>query len=298
MQESRLFKIVYHLLNKGHATAPELAKKLEVSVRTIYRDIEALSEAGIPVYAETGRSGGIHLMSDFVLGKAMLSEKEKKELLAALQSLSVTGDTYSDDLLEKLSALFSAPSEGWFGVDFSRWGNETRDKQYFELLKTAVLEKRCVKLHYASMSAAFSERIVQPMKLLYKSRAWYLHAFCMERQAYRFFRLSRILDCELLDDGIEPPPLPEFQDTSTQEYQKFVFLFSKEVTYRVYDEFSPEHVQRLENGNLLVTVWMPDDEWVIGFLLSFGDFVDIVEPLSLKEVIAERAKKIYEKNKC
>ena len=297
MQESRLFKIVYHLLNKGHATAPELAKKLEVSVRTIYRDIEALSEAGIPVYAETGRNGGIHLMSDFVLGKAILSEKEKKELLAALQSLTVTGDTYSDGLLEKLTALFSAPSESWFDVDFSRWGNETRDKQYFELIKTAILKKRCVKLHYASINDLFSERTVQPVKLLYKSRAWYLHAYCLERQAYRFFRLSRILDCELLDEGIEPPSFPGFQESSTQEYQEFVFLFSKEVTYRVYDEFSPEHVQRLENGDLLVTAWMPDDEWVIGFLLSFGDLVEIIKPLSLKEVIAERAKKIYERNK-
>ena len=297
MQESRLFKIVYHLLNKGHATAPELAKKLEVSVRTIYRDIEALSEAGIPVYAETGRGGGIHLMSDFVLGKAMLSEKEKGELLAALQSLTVTGDTYLEGLLEKLSALFSAPSESWFGVDFSRWGNETRDKQYFELLKTAVLKKRCVKLHYVSTNAAFSERIVQPMKLLYKSRAWYLHAFCMARQEYRFFRLSRILDCELLDEGIEPPPFLEYQDTSTQEYCKFVFLFSKEVTYRVYDEFNPDMVQRQENGDLRVTVWMPYDEWIIGFLLSVGHLVEIIEPQALKEVIAERAKKIYEKNK-
>lgn len=297
MQESRLFKIVYHLLNKGHATAPELAKKLEVSVRTIYRDIEALSEAGIPVYTETGRGGGIYLMSDFVLGKAMLSEKEKKELLAALQSLTVTGDTYPNSLLEKLSALFAAPSESWFGVDFSRWGNETRDKQYFDLLKTAVLKKRCVKLHYASMRAPFSERIVQPMKLLYKSRAWYLHAYCMERRAYRLFRLSRILDCELLDEGIEPPSLPEYHDTSTQEYSKFIFLFSKEVTYRVYDEFNPDLVQGQENGDLLVTVWMPYDEWLIGFLLSFGDLVEIIEPLALKKVIAERAKKIYEKNK-
>ena len=297
MQESRFFKIVYHLLNKGHATAPELAKKLEVSVRTIYRDIEALSEAGIPVYAETGRNGGIYLMSDFVLGKTMLSEKEKKELLAALQSLAVTGDTYSDSLLEKLSALFSTPSESWFGVDFSRWGNETRDKQYFDLLKTAVLKKRCVKLHYAGMSAPFSERIVQPVKLMYKSRAWYLHAFCTEHQDYRFFRLSRILDCELLDEGIELPPLPEYQDTSTQEYSKFIFLFSKEVTYRVYDEFNPDLVQRQENGDLLVTAWMPYDEWVIGFILSFGDLVEIIEPLSMKEVIAQRAKKIYEKNK-
>ena len=297
MHESRLFKIVYHLLNKGHATASELAEKLEVSVRTIYRDIEALSEAGIPVDAETGRSGGIYLMSDFVLGKAMLSEREKKELLAALQSLTVTGNTYPDSLLEKLTAIFSAPSESWFEVDFSQWGNETRDKQYFDLLKTAVIKKRCVKLHYVSTNAAFSERIIQPMKLLYKSRAWYLHAFCMERQAFRLFRLSRILDCELLDEGIEPPPLMECQDTATQEYCKFVFLFSKDATYRVYDEFNPDFVQRPENGDLLVTVWMPYDEWVIGFLLSVGHLVEIIEPTALKDVIAERAKKIYEKNK-
>lgn len=297
MQESRLFKIVYHLLNKGHATAPELAQKMEVSVRTIYRDIEALSEAGIPVYTETGRSGGIYLMSDFVLGKTMLSEKEKRELLAALQSLTVTGAAYPEGLLEKLSALFSASSESWFGVDFSRWGNETRDKQYFELLKTAILRKRCVKLHYVSTSAPFGERVVQPVKLLYKSRAWYLHAYCLERQAYRLFRLSRILDCELLEEGIEPPALPEDQEASAQDYRKFVFLFSKESAYRVYDEFNPDLVQRQENGDLLVTVRMPYDEWVIGFLLSFGDYVEILEPLSLKEVLAERAKKIYEKNK-
>lgn len=297
MQESRLFKIVYHLLNKGHATAPELAEKLEVSVRTIYRDVEALSEAGIPVYAETGRGGGIYLMSDFVLGKAMLSEREKKELLAALQSLTVTGDTYPESLLEKLTALFSAPSESWFEVDFSRWGNETRDKQYFELLKTAVLKRRCVKLQYASTTAPFSERVVQPVKLLYKSRAWYLRAFCLERQAYRSFRLSRILDCELLDEGMDPPPMPEDQDTPAEEYQKFVFRFSREVTYRVYDEFNPDVVQRQENGDLLVNVWMPYDEWVIGFVLSFGDRVEIIEPASLRNVLADRAKKIYEKNK-
>lgn len=297
MKESRLFKIIYHLLNKGHATAPELAKKLEVSVRTIYRDIESLSEAGIPVYAETGRGGGIHLMPDFVLGKAMLSEGEKRELLAALQSLTVTDNAYPDSLLEKLTALFSVPSESWFEVDFSRWGNETRDKQYFELLKTAVLKKHCVKLHYVSSNAAFSERIVQPVKLLYKSRAWYLHAFCMKQQAYRLFRLSRILSCELMDEGIDPPPLPEYQAASAQEYCKFVFLFSKEVTYRVYDEFNPDLVQKQENGDLLVTVWMPYDEWVISFLLAFGHLVEIIEPLALKEVIAERAKKIYEKNK-
>lgn len=293
-----MFKILYHLLNKGHATAPELAEKLEVSVRTIYRDIDALSEAGIPIYTETGRSGGIYLMSDFVLGKTMLSDKEKKELIAALQSLTITGDgTYESGLLEKLSALFSAPAESWFEVDFSRWGNETRDRQFFELLKTAILKHRFVKLHYAGTSSAFTERKVQPVKLIYKSRAWYLNAYCLERQDYRLFRLSRILDCELLDEGMELVPPPQSQDTSAQKYTKYTFRFSKEATYRVYDEFGPEFVKRQENGDLLVNVWMPEDEWIIGFLLSCGTQVEVLEPVSLKGILADRAKKIYEKNK-
>ena len=298
MQEGRLFKILYHLLNRGHATAPELAEKLEVSVRTVYRDIDALSEAGIPIDTETGRSGGLYLMSDFVLGKTMLSDKEKKELIAALQSLAITGDeTYESGLLEKLSALFSAPAESWFEVDFSRWGNETRDRQFFELLKTAILKHRFVKLHYAGTSSAFTERKVQPVKLIYKSRAWYLNAYCLERQDYRLFRLSRILDCELLDEGMELVPPPQSQDTSAQKYTKYTFRFSKEATYRVYDEFGPEFVKRQENGDLLVNVWMPEDEWIIGFLLSCGTQVEVIEPVSLKGILADRAKKIYEKNK-
>ena len=94
MQGSRLFKIIYYLLNKGQATASELSEKFEVSVRTIYRDIDALSEAGIPVYTEAGRSGGIRLLGDFVLDRAVLSEEEKKEVLSALSSLSVTGNYF------------------------------------------------------------------------------------------------------------------------------------------------------------------------------------------------------------
>ena len=89
MQESRLFKILYYLLEKGRTTAPELAKRFEVSVRTIYRDMDALSEAGIPVYAESGRNGGICLLDSFVLDKTVLSDNEKQEILASLQSLSV-----------------------------------------------------------------------------------------------------------------------------------------------------------------------------------------------------------------
>ena len=119
MQESRLFKIVYHLLDKGQATAPELAEKFEVSVRTIYRDIDALSGAGIPVYAEAGRNGGIHLMSDFVLDKAVLSEEEKQEILTALQSINLTNNIGINQTLQKLSAIFRINSENWLEVNLN-----------------------------------------------------------------------------------------------------------------------------------------------------------------------------------
>lgn len=131
MQESRLFKVVYHLLDKGQATATELAEKFEVSVRTIYRDIDALSGAGIPVYAETGRNGGIHLMDGFVLDKAVLSEEEKQEILAALQSINSAQNISSSQTLQKLSAIFNLGSENWFEVDFSRWGNKGTDNEKF-----------------------------------------------------------------------------------------------------------------------------------------------------------------------
>ena len=95
MQEGRLFQIIYHILEKGKSTIPELAKKLEVSERTIYRDMDALSAAGIPVYMERGRNGGVRLTEGFVLSRELFSEQERKELLSALQSLAAAGDRKS-----------------------------------------------------------------------------------------------------------------------------------------------------------------------------------------------------------
>ncbi len=200
MQESRLFKIVYHLLDQGQATAPELAEKFEVSVRTIYRDMDALSAAGIPIYAESGRYGGIYLMSGFVLDRVVLSEKEKQEILTALQSLNVTKNTSGSQTLQKLSAMFQLHTEDWLEVDFSRWGDKKFDNEKFELLKSAVIHCRNVRINYAGSNEMISERVIQPLKLAYKAKAWYLKAFCTERQDFRLFKLNRILDLELLEE--------------------------------------------------------------------------------------------------
>ncbi len=297
MQESRLFKILYHLLDKGQATAPELAERFEVSVRTIYRDIDALSGAGIPVYTEAGRNGGIHLLNDFVLDKAVLSEAEKQEILAALQSIHITRNMDGSRTLQKLSALFQLHSENWLEVDFSRWGNPGYDNETFELLKSAVIRHRSVKLRYAGSYEEIRERTVQPYKLVYKAKAWYLQAFCTEKQDWRIFKLNRILELEALEEGFSQLNPPGPIETFEGEYPKVTLRFPKEMSYRVYDEFDKAQIQRQENGDLVVSANMPEDPWLIGFLLSFGTRVDILSPSHLKEAVAEQAKLIYEKNR-
>lgn len=297
MQESRLFKIVYHLLDKGRATAPELSEKFEVSVRTIYRDIDALGGAGIPIYTEAGRNGGIYLMNDFVLDKAVLTEEEKREILAALHSTNSTNNIDNRQILQKLSAIFNVSSESWLEVDFSKWGNNGMDNAKFELLKSAIIHQRCVKITYANSYGRISERIVQPLKMSYKSMSWYLKAYCTEKQDYRIFKLTRMIELEVLSDTFCKKLFPELDEMAGQVYRTIVLRFAKEISYRVYDEFDNTQISTDKNGDLIVSVKMPEDEWLIGYLLSFGTQVDIIEPLYLKDIVAKQAKGIYEKYK-
>lgn len=294
MQESRLFKIVYYLLEKGQATAHELAEKFEVSDRTIYRDIDALSAAGIPVYTETGRTGGVRLLGSFVLDRTVLSEAEKHEILAALQSIGGTVGVQDRDTLNKLSALFDVSTESWLEVDFSRWGGEGSDNEKFERLKTAVIHRGSVRITYAHANGSINHRVVHPLKLSYKSRAWYLKAFCVEKQDYRTFKLTRILELEMLEDQFSPYPPPPKTDFSQFDNKKIVLRFPEALSYRIYDEFNPETVKR-EDGALLVTVWMPVDEWLTRYLLTFGTEIEVLEPVELRPMLAELGKAIYEK---
>lgn len=297
MQESRLFKIVYHLLDKGQATARELAERFEVSDRTIYRDIDALSAAGIPIYTEPGRTGGIRLLGNFVLDRTILSEEEQHEILAALQSIGGTGEAQGSAILGKLSALFSVNTESWLEVDFSRWGGEGSDNEKFERLKRAVIRRRSVRITYAASSGDISSRVVHPLRLSYKSRAWYLKAFCTEKQDYRTFKLTRILELAELEEQFLPRPAPPQMDFSQFDNRKIVLKFPEKAAYRVYDEFSPEAVER-QDGALLVTAWMPVDEWLTHYLLTFGTQVEVLEPAELRPMLAALGKAIYEKYKA
>lgn len=295
MHESRLFKIIYYLLSNKKATAPELAEKFEVSVRTIYRDIDALSAAGVPVYAESGRNGGIRLLDDFVLDKAMLSEQERREILIALQSMSAVEHVDERDMLTKLSALFHLSAENWIEVDFSRWGDNTQDNEKFESLKTAIIHHLAVEITYVGLQGVQDVRKVLPLKLQYKSKAWYLKAYCMQKEEFRIFKFNRILNLTVLKESFKPIEFPNDQEPSIGICEKVILRFSKDAAYRVYDEFEAAQVKKQKNGDLLVSAQMPNDAWLTGYLLSFGTQVEVMEPVSLKNAIVKQANDILKK---
>jgi len=202
MHTGRLFEIVYLLQSRPRMTARELAKRFEVSVRTIYRDIDALSAAGVPVYAARGGGGGVGLLPGYVLDRSLLTDGEQDEILYALRAMAAAG--MGGAALEKLAGLFQKSGDGWLEVDFSPWGSGPAEKRVFATLKTAILSRREIAFDYYSARGEKSRRTAQPVKLVYKDAAWYLQAYCLARQALRVFKLCRMLDVTLLDAVFTP----------------------------------------------------------------------------------------------
>ena len=217
-----------------------------------------------------------------------------------MQSLAATGNTCDKATMDKLSAIFQLSADNWYEVDFSRWGEHTRDNDKFEALKRAVICHKCVMISYVGAYKAESSRIIHPLKLLYKSRAWYVKAYCTEKKDFRVFKLSRIIRWKILGEEFTPISYPEPAEEETvseQDSDPIILRFPKEVAYRVYDEFDIGQVRQQENGDLLVSATMPQDAWLTGFLLSFGAQVEVVSPQYLRDVLAAQAREIYEKNR-
>ena len=155
MRIDRLFSIVYQILERENVTAKDLAAYFEVSLRTIYRDLDMLAQAGLPIYTQRGRGGGIRLMDGFVLNKAVLSHTERTEILSALQSLSALGLS-SGAVLSKMKSFLGGADTDWIAVDFSDWSG--RQEQSFAVLKGAILQHRMVSFDYCAASGDIAHR--------------------------------------------------------------------------------------------------------------------------------------------
>ena len=191
MADSRLFKLLYLLLEHQHMTAGELARRLEVSTRTIYRDVDALSQAGVPIYAAQGKGGGVALMEHYTLDRAMLTGEEQAHLLTALRSLpdSLGGE----EVVTKLSALFRPSQPDWLKVELTPWQSQGEERN-FSFYKNAILDGHVLEFTYLSAYSTECRCKVLPACLVFKGRAWYLQGWRLDKEAYRTYRLSRILD--------------------------------------------------------------------------------------------------------
>lgn len=297
MKESRLFKIIYYLLEVGKSTAPELAEEFEVSIRTIYRDLDAISAAGIPIYATKGKGGGIFIMQDFVLNKSLLSEQEKEQILMALQGISATENNQSEELLIKLGGLFQSKVTNWIEVDFSDWYKNTPKLDTFNLIKRAIFNRYTITFSYFARERNYSKRTVEPIKLIFKNKDWYLYGFCLLRNNFRFFKLTRIKDLIISSDTFirEVENIPEIEKAIKNENMIPAKLkFSPQVAFRVYDEFT-DNVSKDNKGNLYVNIDLPDNETLFSYILSFGDNVEIIEPDYLRHSIKEKIERMLEK---
>ena len=296
MQESRLFRIVYYLLENGKATAPELAQKFEVSVRTIYRDIDAISSAGIPIYAAQGKGGGISILSDYTLEKSFLSEQEREPILMALQGIMATTGKTSDELLTKLSGLFQMKYTKWIEVDFSDWVQGKPQQNTFDLIKNAIFQKKVISFCYFNSKGNNSKRNARPICLVFKSKDWYLYAFCLLRNDYRFFKLTRIRQVEMLSDTFTQDftPIKIEKQIHIEKTITVKLKFDRRIAFRVYDEFT-DNITEDTQGNLYVQVNFPDNEILYSYLLSFAEYVEVLEPQCIRKQIKKRLQKMQEK---
>lgn len=298
MKINRLLEIVYILLRQKTVTARQLAERFNVSQRTIYRDIDTLSLSGIPVYTEQGKGGGISLLPEFVLNKSILSEQEQKEILTALQGMSITNNTESSQVLKKLSAIFNKSAANWLEIDFSDWSSANGN--LFNGFKTAILERRIAEFDYYGAFGDKTHRRVEPIQLWFKSRAWYLKAYCLIRQDMRLFKLIRVRNLVITDNQIpdrdllanQPLPVP---DEHLRPDVNLKLKIAPQMTHRIYEEFNEDMLELRPDGSHIVTVTWLEDEWMYGRILSFGEFIEVLKPEHVRKAVRERSRKIMEK---
>ncbi|CAG9623493.1 hypothetical protein BACCIP111883_04306 [Sutcliffiella rhizosphaerae] len=301
MQINRLFEIVYILLNKKKTTAKELAERFEVSVRTIYRDIDVLSSAGIPVYASQGKGGGISLLDDYVLNKSVLSEEEQNEILFALQSVTVTQNPETHRVFSKLRRLFNKSKTNWIEVDLSPWGSDKNKTSDFTILKNAILSHQIIEFTYFNSSGEKSARKVEPLKLIFKVKAWYLQGFCLIKNEYRIFKVSRISNVEVSQEFFtERTPEELSADQMEQNSQKWIDVqlqIAPEGAYRVFDEFDEKEIIRNQDGSFTVVTSLPESKWLFHYILSFGTDIEVLAPQNIREMIQGKLNEIICKYK-
>lgn len=309
MKIDRLLSIIVYLLNRELVPASKLAERFGVSLRTIQRDMETIELAGVPLYAVQGPRGGYGIMESYKMDRQLMGVDDFYYIVTALKGVAETlEDDGLDTTLEKVRALVPRQRLDLFAerneklsIDFSMLGGDPRHRETFRSVKEALEAERLLRFTYTNNKLEESTRTIEPMTLAFRWRAWYLYGFCLERDDYRLFRVSRIKEPEILaarfrrraqsfEEFIESNP--ESRPANSLE---FTLRFSSVMRAMVEEYYPEENCRLLEDGGLEVTARMPEDGWLYGYILSFGEYVEVVAPEHLRHKIAETARQIAQK---
>ncbi|MFF2480400.1 helix-turn-helix transcriptional regulator [Paenibacillus sp. NPDC058071] len=307
MKIDRLLAITMLLLNRKRISAKELAERFEVSLRTIYRDVETISQAGLPITSFSGAEGGYEMMDSYRLDRQMLTLDELQAIIIALRGVKATlSDQVIGRLLDKVGALMAKSEHSLTEtrsrellIDINPWSNGNEDKEKLALLRQAIQQSQMIHFAYISSDGADSVRACEPAAVVLKGYIWYLYGYCLLRDDFRIFRLSRIRDLTLDEQHFDKREIDldglQFETmTSTSNYPMVTvqLRFQPSAKARVYDYFSPSSITAEKEGTLLVTSTQPDEPWLYRMLLEYGEEVKVLAPAAVAKRLVEKAENI------
>ncbi len=311
MKLERMLAMVMLLISKKQVQAADLADLFEVSVRTIYRDIDTISRAGIPIVTSQGAGGGISVMETYRLEREWLKEEELFAIASALQSISSMYEPASHSaayqkikhlIPDQAAEAFKRETEKWF-IDMTAWGQTEDQKALRENISDAIDRSSTISFTYTNANGETLLRETEPYTLVCKAGRWYLYAYCLVRNDFRFFKLSRIKDMTVLHQSfmrkdIQLETLPwDVNWYRKDRLTELVILVQPGARQRISEWFGHDSLQFDENEACRAVISLPEDQWLIGFLLQFGKDIEVLEPLHIREKVKEtifHMQKIYE----
>lgn len=300
MKVDRLVSIIMILLEKKRVGAQELADMFEVSPRTIYRDIDAISMAGIPVCSTSGVGGGFEIMPEYKVDKKVFSTDELSALLMGLTNLS--GMVRGEDLVHALAKVKSfIPADqardieikaNQICIDLNPWMGNGNIKRSLEIVKSALQENKLLSFAYMDGHGNKTRRIVEPYQLVLKSNHWYFQGYCHSKNDYRLFRLSRMTELQMLQEKYKPrdyeKPTLDFEEILEAMQTDIKIRVHKSVLDRVLEFCTYDRVTPNGEDYYLVNYPFIERDYYYDMLLSFGDKCECLEPAHVREEVKRR----------
>ena len=294
MRNDILFGILLTMLEKKKILVKELAFKYEMSTRTIYRYIDVLCEAGIPIYTKTGINGGIYLSDNFILDRTYFNKDEYARVIAALQSFPISDSINNQILIDKFSAMSNLQEKDYVLQSdriFVNAAGSSGFKGKIGLLQKAVFSNELIHICYHSRSGEITQRDIEPHAFLFEHNVCYIYAYCRLRNTFRLFKISRIASIIEVNETFDRREIDIDRRKNDDEIDKSVLMnFSLQVKEKrkldVEEWLGIENVTKTEIG-YFATGKMPFDRELISTLLSFGDGIKILAPFELVAAIKE-----------